>query len=211
MVVRTCAITPDVTHATEPMPALDQVLAAIDAANAADPGRDEATGEAAALLYGRRMSARLAIFAPGADDVLAIAVRGQHVERWLVPRHDFPMDRPGYFRWRNTLKDRHAERLAGLMQDAGYADEAIARMRSIVRKERLKLDPLGQALEDVACLVFLEFYAPAFFAKHEDAKVLDIVRKTWSKMSAAGQAAALDLPLAEDARAIVGRALSAPA
>ena len=189
---------------------LDRVFAAIDDANARDPGRDAATGAPAALLYGRRMSECLARFLPHADEALAIAVRGQHIERWIVPRANYPMDRVGYLRWRNELKDHHAKRLAEIMAGAGYDDASIARVRAIVRKERLRTDPQAQALEDVACLVFLEFHAAEFAAKHDEAKVVDIVRKTWAKMSERGHAAAGRLALDADVARIVGKALAAP-
>ncbi|MCB1533149.1 MAG: DUF4202 family protein, partial [Rhodoblastus sp.] len=91
------------------MSRLDQVLAAIDAANSGDPTLED--GKPAAMLYGRRMSERLAVFAPDASDLLKIAIRGQHIERFAIPRADYPMDKPGYFRWRNALKERHAQRL----------------------------------------------------------------------------------------------------
>lgn len=187
---------------------LDQVFAAIDAANAKDSGRDPETREPAALLYGRRMSGRLAQFLPGAEDALAIAVRGQHIERWTIPRNAYPLDRVGYLRWRNELKDHHARRLAEIMAAAGYDANAIDRVKGIVRKERLKADPQAQALEDVACLVFLEFYAADFASKHEEAKVIDIVRKTWRKMSPQGHAAAAQLALDAEVARIVSRALA---
>ncbi len=188
---------------------LEQVLTAIDAANSRDPGRDGETGEPASLLYGRRMSDTLAGFQPDAGEALRIAVRGQHIERWTVPRRDFPMDRAGYHRWRNTLKHIHAERLAAIMGQAGYDDASIARVSQIVRKERFKLDPEAQVLEDVACLVFLRFYAAPFAAKHAPEKVEDIIRKTWAKMSLTGQEAArrspLDSAVAERVEAALGR------
>ncbi len=189
---------------------LKQVLDGIDAANACDPGRDAATGAPAALLYGQRMSEWLMALESDASDELAIAVRGQHIERWTVPRDDFPKDRPGYLRWRNALKDVHATRLAEIMRAAGYDDDAIARTQSIVRKERFKQDQQAQTLEDVACLVFLEFYALEFAAKHDEAKVIDIVRKTWAKMSTAGHDAARNMALAPGVSAIVLKALDAP-
>ncbi len=67
---------------------LAAVLAAIDAANAADPGLEpDGEGEApAALLYGQRMSGELARVAPEASELLRIAARGQHIERWRMPR-----------------------------------------------------------------------------------------------------------------------------
>lgn len=186
---------------------LQKVFHAIDAANAKDPGRDAATGEPAALLYGRRMSECLAHFLPDADDALAIAVRGQHIERWIVPRSNYPMGRVGYFRWRNELKDHHAMRLAEIMDAAGYDAASVDRVRSIVRKERLRTDPQAQALEDVACLVFLEYHASDFAAKHDEAKVVDIVRKTWAKMSPRGHAAAGKIALDAHVARIVAKAL----
>lgn len=192
------------------MEPLEQVFAAIDAANAQDPGRDAHTGEPANLLYGQRMSEMLGAFKPDAGEPVAIAARGQHIERWTVPRSDYPAGRAGYLRWRSHLKDVHARRLAEIMLGAGYDAPAIARVGQIVRKERLEYDPDAQILEDTACLVFLRFYAPEFFAKHEPAKVDGIIAKTWAKMSSEGQAAALRLPLepavAERISAALGRA-----
>ncbi len=189
------------------MSGLEQVLAGIDAANGRDPAQED--GQPAALLYGRRMSARLAAFAPQAGDALQIAVRGQHIERWSIPRSAYPMDKPGYFRWRNDLKKVHAERLAEIMGAAGYDAATVERAGEIVRKERLRHDPEAQTLEDVACLVFLEHYSADFAAKHPEDKCVDIVRKTWAKMSDAGHAAALGLDLPAGVAALVQKALAA--
>lgn len=167
------------------MSRLKAVLAAIDAANAADPRLDE--GEPEALLYGRRMSAELERLFPEASDVLRIAARGQHIERWVLPRADYPEGRTGYLTWRRDLARHHAELVGRMMADAGYgADEAEA-AGAMLRKEGLKRNPEVQALEDVICLVFLKWYFAPFAAKHPDEKVLDIVRKTARKMSAAGR------------------------
>jgi len=163
-------------------------LSAIDAANAGDPNRE--AGEPAELVYGRRMSEALAAFAPGASEALQVAVRGQHIERWLSPRRDFPDGRAGYLAWRNAAKRRHAERVAGIMASCGYGEAEIARAGALVRKERLRSDSEAQTLEDVACLVFLSHYAQSFAAKHPEEKVLDILVKTRRKMSARAQAAA---------------------
>ena len=73
----------------------------------------------------------------------------------------------------------------------------------------VKSDPGAQTLEDVACLVFLESYFPDFATKHARAKVIDIVRKTWKKMSEPARAAALALPMPAAARALVEEALAA--
>ena len=188
------------------MSQLESVLGAIDAANSGDPTLEE--GGPAALLYGRRMSDRLARFAPDAGDLLQIAARGQHIERWAIPRADYPMDKPGYFRWRNALKERHAQRLAEIMASAGFSPDAAERVAQIVRKERTRTDPEAQTLEDVACLVFLEFYSEPFLTRYEEAKSVEIVQKTWRKMSEAGHAAALSLKLAPRVAEIVGKALA---
>lgn len=189
------------------MTRLATTLAAIDAANARDPSPG-ADGAPAALSYGRRMSQRLAAFAPDAAEALQIAARGQHIERWAIPRADFPMDRAGYLTWRNAQKARHAERLGEIMQAEGYDAAARARVGALVRKEGIKRDAETQTLEDVACLVFLEHEAAAFMARHDEAKCVDIAVKTWRKMSPAGQAAAQALTLDPLVAGIVAKALA---
>ena len=89
-----------------------------------------------------------------------------------------------------------------------YEDAAINRAQSLVRKERLKADPETQLLEDVACLVFLENYFAEFSRQHDEAKLIDILRKTWKKMSARGHEAALQLPLTPDNTRIIEQALA---
>jgi hypothetical protein len=176
---------------------LAAVIAAIDQANAQDPTMALAAGrqEPAELLYGRRMSATLARFAPGASEHLRIAARGQHIERWTVPRRSYPEGRAGYLRWRKDLKERHAGRVGEIMASAGYGSEDIERVRSLVCKERLKTDADAQTIEDVACLVFLEHHLGEFMAKVEQDKLPGILAKTWNKMSPRGHEQALRLAL----------------
>jgi hypothetical protein len=169
---------------------LHSALNAIDAANARDPTNE--AGEPAELLYGRRMSEALAAFAPDASEPLQIAVRGQHIERWLSPRRTYPEGKVGYFAWRNAAKKRHAERLGEIMGTCGYDEAQIARVGALTRKEPLRSDGEAQTLEDVACLVFLRYYAARFASKHPAEKVLDILIKTQRKMSPGGRAAGLD-------------------
>ena len=154
------------------MTPFDTVLAAIDAANAADPNR-EPDGRPAALVYGERMSQELARRFPGASEHLRIAARGQHVERWKIARGDYPEGRAGYLAWRTDEARAHGERVAGMMAEAGYAEADRARVASLLRKEGLKRDAEAQALEDVICFVFLRWYFDDFAAKHGD---LDIER-----------------------------------
>jgi hypothetical protein len=160
------------------------------------------------LLYSRRMSDWLTRLAQDASEALRIAAHGQHIRRWTIPRDSFPMDRAGYLRWRNECKRMHAEKLSEILHDVGYDESTIKRVQSLVRKEHLKTDPETQLLEDVVCLVFLENYFADFSQQHDEAKLIDIVRKTWKKMSPRGHEAALKLPLSPECRAIVEKALT---
>ncbi len=173
---------------------LARTLALIDAANAADPTLME--GEPAAFLYGQRMTTELTRLVPDASEVLQIAARGQHVERWLLPRKDYPEGKGGYLDWRREQARRHGQRLAGMMQTAGYGPEDCARVGILLRKEGLKRDPEVQALEDVICFTFLRWYFTDFAATRDPVEVLDIVTKTARKMSAEGRARVLaEFPL----------------
>lgn len=177
------------------MTKIDSVFAAIDAANALDPNRTEDAPDA--LLYGQRMTAECDRLFPDASDVLRIAARGQHIERWILQRSDYPEGRTGYLTWRRDLARHHAARVGGLMEAAGYDAAEVEEVGRMLRKEGLKRDPEVQRLEDVICLVFLTWYFAPFAAKHPDEKVQDIVQKTARKMSAEGRARVLrefDLP-----------------
>lgn len=188
---------------------LEKVFALIDEANAADPSTTDINGEPVPneLLYGRRMSEWLDRFEPDASEVLQIACRAQHLERWKLPRKDYPMDRAGYHAWRNEQKRRHAQRVGELMAKAGFSGEEAERVGTIIRKERLKRDPEVQTMEDVVCLVFLQFYAADFAVSHEEEKVISILQKTWRKMSDRGQETALGIEMPDAVRQMVRKAL----
>ncbi len=173
---------------------LQAVLLAIDAANGADPNIEcDRTGEQpAARLYGHRMSAELARVFPGASEVLQIAARGQHIERWKTPRGSYPEGRKGYLRWRKDQGDFHGRRLAEIMANAGYPADDCARARQLLRKEGLKSDAEVQMLEDVICLVFLRWYFAAFSEGRNPEQVFRIVAKTARKMSDEGRARVAD-------------------
>jgi hypothetical protein len=179
------------------MTRLDRALALIDAANAADPGRED--GQPAALLYGRRMTAELDRLFPAASEVLQIAARGQHVERWLLARSAYPEGKAGYLDWRREQARRHAARVAGMMAEAGYPQADQDRVGTLLRKEGLKRDAEVQALEDVICFTFIRWYLAAFATEHAPDKTLDIITKTARKMSAEGRSRALaEFPMPAD-------------
>lgn len=182
----------------------NSAVAAIDAANSADPRLDEDHPEA--LLYGQRMSEQCDRLFPDASDVLKLTARAQHIERWVLLRKDYPEGRIGYLSWRRDLADHHANRLAEIMAEAGYETADIEQAGRMLRKQGIKRDDKVQALEDVICFTFITWYFAPFAAKHTPEKVLDIVTKTARKMSAEARERVLrefDLPenLAEAFRA----------
>jgi hypothetical protein len=190
---------------------LEAAFAAFDEANAADPNRVESEGcdWPKELLYGRQMSAWMDRFAPDASEALKLAARCQHIRRWEIPRDSYPRDRIGYLKWRTELKNMHARIAGEILGETGYDGETIARVQSLLKKERLKQDAEAQVLEDVVCLVFLENWFADFAKQHDPDKIVDIVAKTWKKMSPAGHEAALAMAhtLPPDALQLVQRAL----
>ncbi len=188
----------------------EAALSRIDEANRADPTRRTFEGQENpyALLYGMRMTHWLAELEPDAAEVVQLAVRAQHVCRWKIPRSDYPLDRAGYHRWRTRLYEFHAETAGRILAEAGYDAATIAELQNLLRKRELKSNPRTQLLEDVACLVFLENDFSHLAQEHEEAKMIDILRKTWRKMSDRGHAAALKMPLADNERALIEKALA---
>lgn len=181
----------------------------IDAAHAADPQR-AADGRAAELVYADRMEAWVERLVAPATPALRLAARAQHLERWLVPRTTFPEGRAGYLTWRRSLYTRQAERARELLLAAGVDAAEAADVATWVSKTGLRTNLGTQALEDAACLVFLENEIGAFAARHADyprEKFVDILRKTWRKMSPAAQAAAAALPLPDGIAGLVREAM----
>jgi Domain of unknown function (DUF4202) len=189
--------------------AYDRAREAIDAAHAADPHRT--ADRPAEAVYAERMEAWVTRLVPAAPPLLRLAARCQHLERWLVPRSSFPEGKPGYFAWRKSLYAKQAERARALLTTAGVPAAEADEAATWVSKTGLKTNPGTQALEDAACLVFLENEIGAFAAQHADyprEKFVDIVRKTWRKMSAGAQQAALGLELPPAVAALVAEAVS---
>lgn len=183
--------------------------ALIDAAHAADPTRAP-DGRAAELIYADHMETWVTRLVPQASSALRLAARSQHLERWSVPRCTFALDKAGYHAWRRSLYTKQAERARALLLEAGVTAAEAADVATWVSKSGLKTNPGTQALEDAACLVFLENEISAFAAQHADysrEKFIDILRKTWRKMTPAAQAAALKLDLPPAIGALVREAI----
>ncbi len=167
----------------------------IDAENAQDPNHEiyQSISHPKELLYSNRMYERLMDFHPNASEAVQIASKAQHICRWKVARESYPMDRVGYLKWREDLKKFHAKTTAVILEKAGYSEEFIARVSFLIEKKLLKKDTETQLLEDVICLVFLEYYLDAFVHKHDREKLKNIILKTWNKMSEKGHQEALKI------------------
>jgi hypothetical protein len=124
------------------------------------------------------------------------------------------MSRAGYLTWRAKQKAVAAAQVAQLVGSAtvkpAMTAEEIDRVAALIRKENLAQDPETQALEDVACLVFLDDQFDDFEKKDEidEDKIVGILRKTWAKMSPKGQELALGMPHSSRASALIQKAIS---
>lgn len=186
------------------------VMAEIDAANAADPRRETVDGEShpKELLYSQRMSDCLAQLYPAASETLRIAVRAQHIRRWEIPRTSYPSGRAGYNAWRSACSEHHAALSADIMLRHGYAESETAHVSKLIKKQNLKRDPDCQALENVVGTVFVAYYLAEFAEKHDEPKLISILKKTARKMSEEGRHAVMALPLPPHLDRILRKALN---
>jgi hypothetical protein len=182
----------------------------IDAAHAGDP-KKTADGRPAELVYADRMEAWVGRAAAEPTELLRLAARCQHLERWSVPRATFPEGKAGYLKWRQSLYRKQADRARELLVQAGVSAAEADAVAVWVSKTAMKTNPGTQALEDAACLVFLENEIGDFAAQHTDyprEKFVDIIRKTWKKMSPRGQELAKTIPLPPAIGALVTEAIA---
>ncbi len=181
----------------------------IDAENAQDPNHetDQSTNYPKELLYSNRMYKRLLDFHPNASEAVQIAAKAQHICRWKIARESYTMDRLGYLKWREDLKKFHAKTTATILEKAGYDTEFIDRVSFLIEKKLLKKDEETQLLEDVICLVFLEYYLDPFVHKHDREKMKNIILKTWNKMSEKGQQQALKINFSPENLELITEAL----
>lgn len=189
-----------------------RAIAAFRAANARDPRRvlDGGVERPKELVDAERLATWVERLDAAPSEALALASHCQHLCRWELPRSDFPEGRIGYLTWRKGLARLHADRAAALLRDAGYDDVLIGQVRAINLKQGLHTHPDTQTMEDALCLAFLEFELAEFALGRDDDKVVEIIQKTWGKMSPRGHAKALELAptLPPKAAQLVARALA---
>jgi len=185
-------------------------ISAFERENAEDPHTLIVAGaeRARELVDAERLSAWVERLAPDASEALRLAARCQHIRRWQITRDSFPEGRVGYLQWRTQLSRFHADTATRLLESVGYDRELIDAVRRINLKQGLHSNPDTQTMEDALCLTFLEFEFQEFCAKYPADKVIEVVRKTWKKMSARGHELALTLAFSETSLALVKRALT---
>ena len=175
----------------------DKATEKIDAAHALDPTKVTVDGVELPyeLHYAQKMTFYLNKRLPNASDALRLAVRAQHFRRWESPRNSYPMTRTGYLTWRAKLKALQAQQVKAIAEESGYNSTESERIAALIRKENLQDDQETQALEDVACLVFLDDQFEEFEKNHDEEKIINILRKTWGKMSETGRDMALKMKM----------------
>jgi hypothetical protein len=187
-----------------------RAVSGFDAVSAADPERTRTVDgdRPRELVQAERLEAWVLKLEPDAGEALRLAARCQHVGRYLVPRSTYPEGRIGYLRWRSDLAKAHAARASETLRSAGYDEDTIERVRSINMKLGIRLNADVQTMEDALCLSFLEHEYAEFSKKHDDRKLIEIIVKTWRKMSPRARELALTLPLSGRPAELVKRALA---
>ena len=188
-------------------PSYAAACAAIDSANADDPGAVDVRGAGPrplALVHGELAAEWVAVLAPSAGDLVLLAARAHHLRRWELPRAQYPAGRAGYLQWKRDQRRRHAADVGELLSEIGYAADDIAQVQSMV----LRQGAGGQLVEDAACLVFIETQLASVATQLDRDHLLDVIRKTAKKMSAEAIAAVASIPLGADERALLAEALA---
>jgi hypothetical protein len=188
-----------------------RAIEAFDRANAEDPHELLVSGQLRPreLVAAERLSAWVLRLDANASEALRLAARCQHIRRFTIPRASYPEGRVGYLQWRTQLARFHADTAARLLEEAGYDAPLIDAVRRINLKQNLRTQRDSQTMEDALCLAFLDAEFADFHAKYSTEKVIEVVQKTWQKMSPRAREIALGLAFSAESLQIVKRALAA--
>jgi len=185
-------------------------ISRFDEENAADPNQECVEGalQPSELVYARRLTEWVLRLHPEASESLRLAARCQHICRWCIPRSDYPEGRIGYLKWRADLKHFHAEKSSQILRESGYSEEVVEEVQALNLKKNFPRDANSRVLEDALCLVFLEFQFVALAAKTTEEKMVDVLRKSWIKMTESARNAALQLAFGPDEQRLIQKALA---
>ena len=182
-------------------------VAAIDAANSADPGAVEVRGAGPrplALVHGELAAEWVGVLSPDAGELVSLAARAHHLRRWELPRTQYAAGRAGYLQWKRDQRKRHAGDVGALLAGVGYEPDDIVQVQAMV----LRQGPGGQLVEDAACLVFIETQLAAVAAQLDHDHLVQVIRKTAKKMSTAALAAVAQIPLGDTEQQLLSEALA---
>lgn len=188
----------------------EQAIARFDEENSQDPNTEVIDGkpQPRELVYAQLLTNWVRKLAPSASEVLLLAARCQHICRWKIPRETYPMDRPGYLKWRTELKNFHAAKAGAILREVGYDEETVHKVQALNLKKNFPQDPECRVLEDALCLLFLEHQLAELTERFDEAKMINAVQKSWIKMSPQAREEALKIPMSERALQLVAKALA---
>jgi hypothetical protein len=192
------------------MSTFNKAIARFDEENGQDPNTELVDGKPhpRELVYAQRVTDWIRKLAPSASEVLLLAARCQHICRWKIARNSYPMDRPGYLKWRTELKNFHAAKAGAILREVGFDEETVHKVQDLNLKKNFPKDPECRVLEDALCLVFLEHQLADLAERFDEVKMINAVQKSWIKMSPQGREEALKIPMNERALQLVAKALS---
>jgi hypothetical protein len=187
----------------------ETAMARFDSENARDPILETVDQVAypRELIYARRLSDWVQKLCSDASEELRLAARCQHLCRWMIPRDSYEKTRSGYLKWRNDLKKFHAEKAGEILRETGYPEEMIAKVQQFNLKSHFPQDPESRVLEDALCLVFLQYQLADLAAKTTEDKVINALRKSWGKMTAAARQETLKMTFDAETRQLLDQAL----
>ena len=187
-----------------------EAIRRFDAENSRDPNMELADGQPhpRELIYAQWLTDWVLKLSPNASEPLRLAARCQHICRWVIPRSSYPLDKPGYLRWRADLKKFHADRSGKILREVGYDEATAQRVQELNLKKNFPNDPEVCVLEDALCLVFLERQLAPLAAKSADEKMINALQKSWKKMTPSAHAEALKLNYEPRERALIKTALA---
>lgn len=187
-----------------------EAIRRFDLENSRDPNTETVNGQPhpRELIYAHWLTAWVVKLSPDASEPLRLTARCQHICRWEIPRNSYPMDKPGYLRWRADLKKFHAEKSGNILREVGYEEAIIQRVQELNLKKNFPNDPEVCALEDALCLVFLERQLAPLAAKTDDDKTINALQKSWKKMTPTARAEALKLNYSPREKSLIERALA---
>lgn len=190
--------------------AFREAIRRFDEANGADPNTVSIDGKTVPyeLFYAQRLTEWVERLSQSTSPALLLAARCQHICRWMIPRHSYPMTRAGYLKWRTDLKQFHAKKSGQILTESGCSQDLIARVQELNLKKNLGQDPELQILEDALCLVTLQYQLTDLVRKTDSEKMVSILQKTWKKMSSQARDEALRLSYPEDQKQLLSRAIS---